>query len=210
MAFVVEDGTGLSTATSYISEAFADTHHSDRNNTKWDDFTSIEKQAALIRATDYVDKRFSLRFIGFAQKREQALEWPRLDAFDRSGFAYSGDRAIPAELQKAIAEYALRAAICGVLAPDPILPVPKQSMESGADDDRLATQSGAVIRKKERIGPVEEETWYETAASQSSKAGARAVQSSLVDDFQIPAYPEADLWIEELLKPAFGGTLVRA
>jgi len=210
MAFVVEDGTGLETATSYISEAFVDGYHLDRGNSKWEDFSSAEKQSALIRASDYVDKRFGKRFVGFRERKEQALEWPRMDAFDADGFLLNSVDDVPRNLQKAVAEYALRAAICGVLAPDPLLPTPKQNMESGEDDDRTASQSGAVVRKKEKVGPLEEETWYETAASQSLGAGARSVQSSLVDDFMIPAYPEADLWIEELLKPAMGGTLLRA
>ena len=210
MAFVVEDGNGLDDSNSYIDVAFADEHHLDRGNSKWEDFSNAEKQSALIRASDYVDKRFGLRFVGFREKKSQAMEWPRMDAFDADGFILNDTDVVPRRLQKAIAEYALRAAICGVLAPDPLLPVPKQSLESGDDDDRTASESGAVVRKREKIGPIEEDTWFETAASQNLSAGARSVQSSLIDDFVIPAYPEADLWIEELLKPAHGGILLRA
>lgn len=209
MAFVVEDGSGLTTATAYITEAEADDHHGDRNNTRWDDYTSAEKLAAIIRATDYVDKRFGRRFRGTKRSKDQALEWPRISALDDDHFLLNDVDAVPRQLKKAIAEYALRAAICGVLAPDPILPVPKQSLESGADDDRTSTGSGQVVRKKERIGPVEEDTWYESSSSNLS-AGARTVQSGLVDDYAIPAYPEADLWLEELLKPGWGWSLVRA
>ena len=44
--FVVEDGTGLSTANSYISEADADTYFDNyiRNHTDWDSLGSLTKQ----------------------------------------------------------------------------------------------------------------------------------------------------------------------
>lgn len=211
MALIVEDGSGLNDANAYVSEEYVDTHHSDRNNTKWEDFSSVEKQAAIIRATDYVDKRFGIRWVGFREQKEQALDWPRSDAFDRSGFQMTGTDDVPRQLQKACAEYALRAAICGVLAPDPLLPVPKQSMESGEEEDRVPAQSGEVSRKSEKVGPIEEETWYDNAASSTELAqGAKSVQSTLVNDFVIPEYPEADLWLEEILKPAHSGVLRRA
>jgi len=131
MAFIVEDGNGLDDSTSYISVATADEHHLDRGNSKWEDYSTAEKESSLIRASDYVDKRFGLRFVGWRKQKSQAMEWPRFDAFDADGFILNDADDVPRKLQRAIAEYALRAAICGVLAPDPLLPVPKQSMESG-------------------------------------------------------------------------------
>ena len=127
MALVPEDGSGLETANGYISQSFADTYHTDRYNTVWADYESDQKDAAIIRASDYVDKRFGRKFRGSRESRAQGLEWPRLSAFDNDGYAYSGDDAVPRNLQKAVAEYALRAAKLGVLAPDPHSPVPAQS-----------------------------------------------------------------------------------
>lgn len=214
MALVVEDGTGLSTANAYVSEAFVDLFHSDRNNTAWADFTSPEKQASIIRATEYIDKRFGRRFRGFRQLKEQALEWPRLSAFDDDGFLFSGTDDLPRQLEKAAAEYSLRAAICGVLAPDPIAPVPKQSMESGSTDRDTAgtVTTGELTRSRERVGPIEEEKWFETTSQLLGKnlaAGAKGIQSSLINDFVIPEYPEADLWIEELLISSMSIRLAR-
>lgn len=214
MALVIEDGSGLSTANAYIDAAIADTHHDDRGNTRWTDFTLPEKEQAIVRATDYVDKRFGKRFRGGRKLKDQALEWPRLDAFDDDGFLLSGGLDdIPRNLQKAVAEYALRAAICNVLAPDPTLPVPKQDLTSGAAERDTAVITGEVTRKKEVVGPLEEETWYQTAsktASQNLGAGAKSIQSSLVNDFIIPEYPEADMWVEELLRPSMAIELARA
>lgn len=204
MPIVVEDGSGLSTANAYVSEAFVTAFHTDRNNTSWLDFTSPERQAAIIRASEYIDKRFGRRFRGFRKLKEQGLEWPRLDAFDDDGFLLSAVDDVPRQIQKACAEYALRAALCGILAPDPIPPVPKQSLESGltSRDTAGTVTTGELTRSRERVGPIEEEKWFETTSQVLGKnlaAGAKGVQSSLVNDFVIPEYPEADLWIEELL-----------
>jgi len=213
MAFTEEDGTGISGANAYVSVTFVDTHHDDRGNTAWVDFSTAEKQSAIIRATDYIDKRFGLRFRGVRSSKEQDLEWPRLSAFDADGFLLSGTDALPRQLTKATAEYALRTAICGVLAPDAPLPVPKQDLTE-SDCSLRADQeaTGQITRKKEKVGPLEEETWYETTSQvlgRNLAAGATGVKSSLVNDFLIPEYPEADLWLEELLRSSMNVRLAR-
>lgn len=212
MALVVEDGTGINNANTYVSLAYVDTHHADRNNTVWDDFTDPEKEASIIRATDYIEKRFGRRFVGIRRSHEQALEWPRLDAFDNDGFLLTSVDDVPRQLEKALAEYALRAALCGVLAPDPLPPVPKQSLESGAPDRNTDVITGEVIRKRDKVGPLEEERWFESRSQtlgQNLAAGATSVKSSLVNDFVIPEYPEADMWLEELLVSSMNLSLVR-
>lgn len=212
MAFLVEDGSGVSDANAYTPVSYCDDHHTDRGNSAWNDFTTPEKQAGIIRASEYVDKRFGIRFVGLRSTKDQGLEWPRDDAFDLDGYLLSSVDEVPRNLKKAVAEYALRALICGVLAPDPILPVPKQDLtdSSGTRDTDVIT--GEVTRRKDQVGPLVEERWYESrsqAISRNLGAGARAVQSSLLNDFNIPEYPEADLWIEELLRSSMNITLVR-
>jgi hypothetical protein len=202
MAFTHEDGTGVTGANAYILLTEFREHHTDRLNTAHSDFTDPEALAGIIRASEYVDKRFAIRFVGSRFRKGQGLEWPRLNAFDLDGFLLSGDLSIPTQLKKAVAEYALRALICGVLAPDPILPVPKQDLtdSSGTRDTDVIT--GEVSRRKDKVGPLEEERWYETrsqAIARNLGAGARGVQSALLNDFNIPEYPEADMWIEEIL-----------
>lgn len=212
MAFTVEDGSAIAGANAYADVATVDTHHTDRGNTRWDDFITSEKEAAIIRASDYIDKRFGRRFRGVRRQKDQGLEWPRLDAFDDDGFLMSGGDDVPRQILKAVSEYALRAAICGVLAPDPLPPVPKQSMESGAGDRDPDIVTGELTRKKDVVGPLEEERWYKPAsevAADNLGAGAKSVQSSLLNDFVIPEYPEADLWLEELLRSSMTITLFR-
>ena len=96
------------------------------------------------------------------------------------------------------------------MAPDPLLRYPKQSMESGASARTGPTATGEVIRKREHVGPIEDETWYEPTANLNPSAGSRAVQSGLLNDYNIPEYPEADMWLEELLVPSMSMTLARA
>lgn len=213
MAFTVETGSGIAGANAYASVAFVDDHHSDRGNSAWGSIDATTKQQAIVRATDYIDKRFGRKFRGFKMEIQQTLQWPRLDAFDDSGYIYGNDGTLPGQLMRACAEYALRAAIYTVLSPDPILPAPQQSFEDGAPA-RGEAVTGTVSRKIERVGPIEEETAYETPAMSLSRRqgteGNRSIQSTLVNDFSIPEYPEADMWLEELLnRSTLAARLVR-
>lgn len=202
MAFTLEDGSGVEGANAYIDVSFYRDHHTDRGNTAHSDFTDTDTMAGIIRASEYADKRWGVQFRGLRKIQGQGLEWPRMDAFDNDGYLFNGSTAIPPQLQKAIAEYGLRALICGVLAPDPILPVPKRDLTDSSGTRDKDVIAGEVSRRKDQVGPLVEERHYETRSQSVTRnlgAGARAVQSGLVNDFNIPEYPEADLWIAELL-----------
>lgn len=213
MAIIVESGSGDSGANAYISAVDVTTHHDDRGNTAWSDFTTADQESAIIRASDYVDKRFGIRFVGLRKIKNQGLEWPRLDAFDLDGYLLSGPDALPRQLLKATAEYALRAALYQTLAPDAPFPVPKQDLTDAAAVRPDQEETGQLTRVREKVGPLEEEKWYETNSQVLGKnlgAGATGVKSSLVNDFIIPEYPEADMWLEELLRSSMNTRLARS
>lgn len=129
MAFVVEDGTGLPNANSYLAVADADAYNVDHGNTAWLG-ADVDKQAALIRATAYIDASYRGRFPGYPTSgRIQNREWPRVGAFVRipdngrtDAFLYDNQRdftyiggiyylavnEIPREIKAAVAEGALR------------------------------------------------------------------------------------------------------
>ena len=130
MAFVVEDGTGLTNSTSYSSVAFADAYFLDRMITPWSLLSTEQKQAYLIRATDYIDARWGNMFKGEPILETQALVFPT-SAFE----------GIPEVLKKATSEYALRASTAP-LAPD-------------IEQDPSGFQ---VSRRFEKVGPIEERT----------------------------------------------------
>lgn len=127
MAFLVEDGTGLASSNSYASVADADAYHEDRFNDAWVAASTAEKQVALIKATDYIDSRFS--FVSTRETDTQALEWPRDD--------YDG---VPTKVKQATYEYALRS-LSNELAPDP-----------SYDDSGYSK-----VVTREKVGPIETE-----------------------------------------------------
>ena len=166
MAFVTEDGTGLALANGYVTVAFADAYFLDRGNAIWAAVaTDAEKEQAIVRATDYIDKRFGIRFKGVKQSSDQGLEWPRAGAVDNDGYVFDD---VPRNLEKATAEYALRA-LSATLAPD-------------------NSNSGVKITRK-KVGPIETESELSTPSS-----------GSVISPASLKEYPEADLWIQELLK----------
>src|SRR6185436_4655409 len=113
---LVEDGTGLSDANSYVSEDDADTYFDDRGNTTWGTSTD-DKEAALIHATAAIDALYRYRFTGYkTNMRDQALEWPRTASYDAQGNLVEG---VPVEIVQATCEAAYRELQeAGSMAPD--------------------------------------------------------------------------------------------
>ncbi len=185
VTLVVETGGSDPDANGYISTAFADTYHDDRANTAWAALVADDKARAIIKATDYIDKRFGRQFRGFRTQKAQALEWPRSGAFDNDAYAFSGPDIVPRQLQKATAEYALRTIAKPELIPDPAV--------SG---------TGAIVSDRTVVGPIETEKRYSGSLN-------RTTNSVLLSDSNIPEYPAADLWLEELMTVGFATTLSR-
>jgi len=114
MALVVENGTGLSNANSYVSIAEADAYFVDTDPT-WGLLTDPSKTTHLIKATRFIDGRYRTRFAGVRLRgRTQVLEWPRSGVQDIQGYPLQG---VPIEIKNATCESALRD-IIGDLIPD--------------------------------------------------------------------------------------------
>ncbi len=103
---IVQTGDGVSGANSYSSVAYADSYFSDRGNAVWSGLTTTQKEISLIKATDYIESRYSTRFISHPLTDDQELSFPRLDGL------------IPDRLVRATCEYAVRQAVSD-LSPDP-------------------------------------------------------------------------------------------
>lgn len=200
MAFVVEDGTIVANANSYITTAFFDEYFADRGVVVTA-LTTQQKQQACVRATDYIDKRFGKLFRGDVSSSTQELEWPRIDAFDDDDYSING---IPKALKQATAEYAWRSHNLGELAPDPALAFnTRDSLGTGETESASNVES---LRQK--VGPIETETKFGSSNSSSTRM---ATGSSLVANDFIPAYPAADLLLEELIdSPDASADLCRA
>jgi hypothetical protein len=139
---VVEDGTGLSTANSYVTHAFADAYFANGGGvTVWTSATSIQRDTALRQATLYLDMIYGLRFAGLRSVSTQLLEWPRSFAYDREGTAIEG---VPLRLKQAVCEVAKRwLTDSSQLTPD---------IEAGTNISSESTTVGAITTSKTYTG----------------------------------------------------------
>jgi hypothetical protein len=103
MAFLVETGAGLSGANAYLTLDEADAYFDDRFITTWVG-SAGQKQAAIIKATDYLDATY--RWRGTRLTSTQGLAWPRGGAVDSDGLTLASD-AVPEAVKAACAEMAL-------------------------------------------------------------------------------------------------------
>lgn len=109
MALVVEDGTGLATAESYVSVADTTTRLGALGISIWTDLTNAEMEEALRRATNYMGQAYRQRWQGARRTTTQALDWPRVDVVVDRYTAVAYD-SIPADIANACADLALKAA----------------------------------------------------------------------------------------------------
>lgn len=105
MALIVEDGTGLSDAESYLSVNQASAYHRLRGNAAWEELDFEVQEQALRQASAYIDS--VKRYKASRLRPAQALEFPRTGLFDWSGYEVQG---VPKRVKDACAELALRAA----------------------------------------------------------------------------------------------------
>ncbi len=135
--FVVETGTGSTTANSYCSVATADTYHQDYGNpTAWVSATQTQKEDWLRQATRAVDLRWGGRYPGYSVTSTQALLWPMYGAVDKAGNSIDSD-TIPVQLQDAVAYLAGQLA-----AGESILP----TAQTEADQSSRTVSVGGVSK----------------------------------------------------------------
>lgn len=93
--------------------------YADARGVSYDGKTDAEITQALVRASSYIDGAYRSSFPGYKTgRRDQALEWPRSDATDASGYPLAYD-AVPIEIENATYEGTIRElASPGSLAPD--------------------------------------------------------------------------------------------
>jgi len=102
---IVEDGTGLENADSYVSVEFADNYFTSRGYTEWASIgedeadSDAEKEVLLIKATDFIDNIY--QWNGKKASYEQALNFPRTGLFDYNGYEVV---SVPVQLKQAVCE----------------------------------------------------------------------------------------------------------
>lgn len=141
MALVVEDGSGLSTADSYISRDDADTYIGDySNDSDWSGASNDDKDRALRRATEWLDGRYADQWLGYRKSTDQALSWPRTGVYDRDGNYVDAD-SVPAEVERSTALIAVE-------------------YIKGTDLDN-SNLDGSISMKRSKVGDLEQELEYQ-------------------------------------------------
>lgn len=77
MSLVIEDGTGIPTANSYVVADEFKAFHTDRGNTILAEADTDQIEAALVKGTDYLQQKFRLLWNGARTYADQRLDWPR-------------------------------------------------------------------------------------------------------------------------------------
>ena len=141
--FVVETGSGSSTANSYVTVAQANQYleNSGRKAGAWDKKGNSGKEEALIRAFYYMIARWAVQWHGIQANEDQTGDWPRRQVFKKSGHAYASTE-IAVAVKNSQIEYALIEATNS----SSLFPNPEYS-----DTSRTQTQ------KREKVGPIETE-----------------------------------------------------
>jgi len=77
MAIIVEDGSLVSGANSFVTVGTADSYFETRHDTAWENADDDAKERALVLASDYMTQAWRLKWRGSLVNALQSLPWPR-------------------------------------------------------------------------------------------------------------------------------------
>ena len=103
VSLIVEDGSCVPDANSYVSLDYADTYLRNTGRADWFNKTEDERKSLLINATAYIDRTYSkVGWKGMKKyHRNQPLCFPRVELYDEDGDEVLD---IPEELKQAVGE----------------------------------------------------------------------------------------------------------
>jgi len=147
MALIIEDGTVVASANSFITEAEADTILAlYGKESVWTTKSSAEKEVLLIQAGSWLNTK--PRWCGCIADVTQAMIWPRTDMY-KCGFAIDSD-AIPEEVKRAQAFMAVEAISSSIF----------RNVDPGSNGQTL-------IGERDKLDVLETEKMYSTKASKN-------------------------------------------
>jgi hypothetical protein len=164
-ALVLEDGTGVVDANTYNALATILAYATDRQYgpfATWLLANESNRVSAAIAAAKYIDEKWG-PFKGFIFEDgdgdpdlAQGLLFPKaFEILDSRGIEVS--ETVPQQISDAHAEYAARA----------IDPATLEAIELQIDLTRQDTSGRTITRKREKLGPLEEETYYDGGTSRA-------------------------------------------
>lgn len=176
MAIIVEDGSAVAGAESYVDLTTADAYWLKRphqsHSLSWSSASTEFKEGALREASAFVDSQFGAFYKGSRIGYVQGLLWPRTGALDEAGNELQN---LPDALQDAVCELAVRA----IQSPLAI------------DQDR----SGEIKKIRNKVDVIEEEIEYESGAGQQPAYGIVAgLLTPLLDGTQPGSSASAWSW----------------
>lgn len=209
--FIVEDGTLVPGSNSYAALNTAQDYHDSFGHGVWNLFSSSQQQAALVRATSALDKRYTLHYLGHRIYWNQSLQFPRWNLFYPDGQIIALSNVIPTQLIQATCELALRAAVIGELYTDTVPLTPPQDFSSNITVPVEATQySGGMIKREvDEVGPIKQDIQFQSMSDLIKAQANKYGMSNNVTDALLAEYPVADLLIQPLLKPRGSGIVLR-
>jgi hypothetical protein len=107
ITLIVEDGTLVTGANTFVSLTDCDTYHEEEGNTSWSSATTDNRLVAIVKAARYLDRHYKGRWKGTKVDQYQYMPWPRGGVYDADGFAIS-ITCIPPAVKFAQCEAALR------------------------------------------------------------------------------------------------------
>lgn len=147
MSLIVEDGTGLSTAESYVSVVDADTYLAlFTTPASWTAASTTDKEVALRTGSRYIDLVYGIRFKGERILITQALLFPRTGIVTDDNFSIDDD-SVPIKLTHATITMATKA------IDEDILP------------DLDVGSSGELEGEKVKVGELEVSSFYSGSTS---------------------------------------------
>ena len=159
MTFIVEDGTGIANANSYISVTDADAYHALFDNTDWSGETA-DKEQALILATKSLDLLYGPRFLSYKRHTNNVLQFPRYVFYDNN-MQVVDTYTIPFCVKDAVCEIALL-------------------VQQGVDIYPLPNLNNNVKLERTKIGDLEIEKQYTgTMGNTESFASFRKIDLQL-------------------------------
>lgn len=162
---VVENGSCVIAANSYVSLEDAIAYNTSRKRTDWLELDPEEQKSSLIKATQYIDNLYTWK--GRRKYETQVLAFPRVMIRDLDGFDLSGK--IPPRLKDAICEAAFY----------------------GSTTDLFTvyeSESGNIKRDKKRVeGAVESEVeFFSNSESEVNYISKYSVLDNLLRGLYIP------------------------
>lgn len=126
VTLIVEDGTIVINANSYVSIATADTYANNIGNTGWTNLDPTDQKAQyLIQAQLFMAQGYRMRWKGWKVSNVQLLDWPRIFVEipdSPSGYGdyprYYAPTDMPQQIKDAQCILAAKIASIGSLAPD--------------------------------------------------------------------------------------------